>query len=126
MKKILFMTLALLLLGGMQAVQITRADDADLRLCRQAAEEVKKTQEFMQRAAPRILACTDDSAKAIFARARHAQAAAREALSNHRCLAALDLTQKARRLTLIALKRCGDTSPDATMPAPDEPILAPE
>ncbi|HLG93370.1 MAG TPA: hypothetical protein VI546_00875 [candidate division Zixibacteria bacterium] len=126
MKKALPLTLAVLFLGGIGAARMAWADDAEARLCRQAVEEVKKTQEFMQRAAPRILACADDSAKAIFARARHTQAAAREALSNRRCLAALELTQKARRLTLIALKRCGDSSPDATMPAPDEPILAPE
>lgn len=126
MKKVLLLTLAFLLLGGIQAVRTVKADEGEARLCRQAAEEVKKTQEFMQRAAPRILTCADDSAKAIFARARHAQAAAREALSNRRCLAALELTQKARRLTLIALKRCGDTGPGATMPTPEDPILAPE
>ncbi|MCI0405475.1 MAG: hypothetical protein L0Z48_07620 [candidate division Zixibacteria bacterium] len=123
MKKVLFLTLSFLLLGGIQAARIARAGDDEVRLCRQAAEEVKKTQEFMERAAPRILACADDSAKALFARARHAQAAAREALSNRRCKAALELTQKARRLTLIALKRCGDTNSE---PIPDEPILAPE
>ncbi len=123
MRKVLLLTLALLVLGSIQAARWAKADDADARLCLQAAEEVKKTQEFMQRAAPKILACADDSAKALFARARHVQAAAREALSNRRCLAALELTQKARRLTLIALKRCGDTSLE---PTPKEPILAPE
>ena len=75
MKKALPLTLAVLFLGGIGAARMAWADDAEARLCRQAVEEVKKTQEFMQRAAPRILACADDSAKAIFARARHTQAA---------------------------------------------------
>ena len=126
MKKALLLTLSFLLLGGMQAVRTVKADEAEARLCRQAAEEVKKTHGLMERAAPRILACANDSAKAFFARARHAQAAAREALGNRRCRAALEFTSRARRLTIGALKLCGDTSPDATMPTPKDPILAPE
>lgn len=126
MKKVLLLTLSFLILGGIQAARVARADDAGARLCRQAAGEVRKTQGLMERAAPKIRACANDSAQALFARARHAQASAREALSNRRCRLALELTFTARRLTIAALKLCGDTSPDVTMPAPDEPILAPE
>lgn len=126
MKKVLLLTLSFLILGGIPAARVARADDAGARLCRQATEEVRKTQGLMERAAPKIRACANDSARAFFARALRVQSAAREALSNRRCRLALELTLTARRLTIAALKFCGDTSPDATMPTPDEPILAPE
>jgi hypothetical protein len=126
MKKVLLLTLSFLLLGGLQAVRTVKADEADARLCRQATEEVKKTQMLMERAAPKIRACANDSSKAFFARALRTQSTAREALGNRRCRLALELTIAARRLTIAALKLCGDTSPDEAMPTPDEPILAPE
>lgn len=126
MKKVLLLTLAFLLLGGIQAARMAKADDAEARLCRQAAEEVKKTQLLMERAAPKIRGCANDSAQALFARARHAQAAAREALSNRRCRAAWHSTITARRLTIAALKLCGGSGPEEAMPIPDEPVVAPE
>ncbi len=126
MRKVFLLTLSFLVFGGIQAARVTRADDAGARLCRQAAEETRKTQGLMERAAPKIRACANDSAKAFFARALRAQSAAREALSNRRCRAALEFTITARRLTIAALKLCGDRGPDVTMPTPDEPVLAPE
>jgi len=126
MRKVLLLTLALLVLGGIQAARVARADDADHRFCQQATEEIRQTQVLMERAAPKIRACANDSAKALFARALRAQSAAREALSNRRCRLALRFTFTARRLTIAALKLCGDHSEDALEPAPGKPEIAPE
>ena len=119
MKKALFLTLPLLLLGGIQTSRVARADDAEIRLCQQAAEEVKKTQEFMERAAPRIFARADYSVKAFFCPRPAYPDRTREALSNRRCRTAWEFNRKARRLTLITWKRCEDTSPDGTIPTPE-------
>jgi len=120
MKKILMLTLSFLALAAVQYATTAWAEDENQRACRTALEEVKKTGAIMERAAPIIRQCEKDSAKVLFGRALRLQAAAREALSNRRCLEALRLTAGARRHTFAALKLCGDNSGDTSAPLPDD------
>lgn len=122
MKKILTLALSFLSLLVLYQARPAFAEDTNHRLCRLALEEVRKTQAIMERAAPVIRACENDSAKMLFGRALRSQAEARATLRNHRCLAALHYTARARRLTFAALKLCGDNSGDSAAPVPYDTV----
>ena len=120
MKKILNLGWMALALLAMPLAKTAIAEDAGTGPCRDALQEVQKTQAVMERAAPVIRNCASDTAKALFARALRAQTEAREALRNRNCRAALELTIRARRLTFAALKLCGKGDNDAGLePAPE-------
>ncbi len=119
MRKFFIPMLAFLALLTLPLAEPVLADDANSGPCREVLEEVKKTQAIMERAAPVIRNCAGDSAKALFARARHVQGEARQALQSRECRKALELTLRARRAAFAALRLCGDNSAESADPLPE-------
>lgn len=104
-RKVFSLVIAVLVLGGFVAGP-SRAQ-LPPPVCKQALEEVQKTNQMLQRAAPVIRDCPNDTAKFLFRRAVQVQGAAIMALRSRHCVLALDLTTHARRVALKALSFCG-------------------
>ncbi len=115
-RKVFWLSAGLLALGVTAFAEKSRALPTDPQLCRQAYEEVQKTNELLHRAAPVIRECSNDTARFLFRRAVQVQGAAIMALRNHRCVLALELTKHARRMALRALQMCGP--PGEALPPP--------
>jgi hypothetical protein len=120
MRKFFILTLAALALWVFPLAGSALADDAGSGPCREALEEVQKTQKVLERAAPVIRDCANDSAKSLFSRARHAQGEAREALQSRQCRRAVELTLRARRAAFVALRLCGDNTSEGVEALPEK------
>ena len=104
-RKVFWLAVAVLVLGGL----VAGPSQAQMPppVCKQALEEAQKANQLLQRAAPVIRDCPNDTAKFLFRRAVQVQGVAITALRNRHCVLALELTGHARRVALKALSFCG-------------------